>query len=237
MANNKDMRSLINLTEGLWPTPPGMKPEDDAIAPDATKPTPRVVKGFQYGAGEDPEASDDGEFSADALRSSGGKKSLDPEDYRTYPKFISALNKVSVDDLAEIINSGEAPWAFFPSGWGDAMEHFGKKVPYPGRLAEALILSKDNESLTDIANVYYARHRNLSPEAIEIFREDAVRTGKRSLCDYGISGSVDQLFEEEPEIIKQIILTMNPDELEQFRKAQIDYGYESAEEVLAKLGL
>lgn len=66
------------------------------------------------------------------------------------------------------------PW-FFPSQWGIT------GTPYPGKLAEALVASKAEESLTDITNQYYSRDRELTPAARKVFLDFLIANPKKLL--------------------------------------------------------
>ena len=85
------------------------------------------------------------------------------------------LKELSVEELIKIPGIGLVKAEFknmdnslYPSEW--PADKFG---PYPAKLAEALVLTEDNESLTDLFNIFYA-HRQISEKAAHVFMKDVI---------------------------------------------------------------
>ena len=147
----------------------------------------------------------------------------DPESYKSWNQFKAVLAATPIPKIVNIMNKHPAPVGLFPSGWGWSTEEaWGSKVPYPAKLAEALVKSNANESFTDLANIYYGG-RKYTPMATAIFRRDAIANGKNILIQYGL-GNGYELVKHEPETMKKIFLTMTPAELERFKQAEDNYG-------------
>lgn len=112
--------------------------------------------------------------------------------YKNFDAFIAALDKASAGDVLKLMEDRSAPHAYllYPSGWWDFVTDFakGSNTAYPGALAKALVGGKDEESLTDLLNVYYSRsnRRTLTPEALKIFTDTCVKkaaAGAKFLAD------------------------------------------------------
>ena len=82
------------------------------------------------------------------------------------------LKELSVEELKAIMEHHREfknmDNSLYPSEW--PADKFG---PYPAKLAEALVLTKDNESLTDLFNIFYA-HRQISEKAAHVFMKDVI---------------------------------------------------------------
>lgn len=82
------------------------------------------------------------------------------------------LKELSVEELKQIMEHkrdfANMDNSLYPSGW--PADLFG---PYPAKLAEALVLTEDNESLTDLFNIFYA-HRQISEKAAHVFMKDVI---------------------------------------------------------------
>lgn len=107
--------------------------------------------------------------------------------YADFDAFLQALNKASTADVAKLMDRN---YYLYPSQWYDFVKEFGSgaSTDYPGSLAKALVSSRDEESLTDLLNVYYSRSgtRTLTPEALKIFTETCVKkaaAGAKFLAD------------------------------------------------------
>lgn len=88
---------------------------------------------------------------------------------------VPELDKFSKQELVRILEKGDKHNSLFPSGWN--AEKFG---PYPKALAEALVESRDRESITDLYNIFYA-DRQISKDAIEVLKKDALKFDNNTL--------------------------------------------------------
>lgn len=166
-------------------------------------------------------------------------QSLNPEDYGSWKEYAAVLKMTPTQVISKYMDNYKTggQTIIFPSRWLDGTEDLGwGNIPYPGKLAEALVNSAQNESITDLGNIYY-NHRNYSPEATSIFRQDALRTGKNLLCEFGMVNLLG-LVKAEPKLMKQIILTMSPQEFKQFEEATDSYdGMGTLDNLLRGLGI
>lgn len=129
------------------------------------------------------------------LMKKGEYDDIFPAIYYVYPN----LDRLSIDELVEILDHCSDN-SLFPSGFkasykGYWVEKIESKDPslsatynnlaYPAKLAEALIISKEAETLTDLYNVYYAG-TELSEEAIKVLANDINENTSDVLdCYYG----------------------------------------------------
>ena len=82
--------------------------------------------------------------------------------------------------------------------------------PYPGFLAEILVKSSAEESLTDLSNAFYSRSRKLSPEALEVFQQKVLANPKKQLLK--LSGAYpngfDKMTKAMPDFVKKLLLAL-----------------------------
>ena len=117
---------------------------------------------------------------------------FDDEDIIGLYNIYLNLNKLSVDDIANIMNKNWKIRCLFPSGWSnwtpDEVSEFAKdnslyylddegfkeflETGYPEKLARALVKSDSRDSLADVWNIYYS-NREISDEAQDVFLDDA----------------------------------------------------------------
>ena len=87
------------------------------------------------------------------------------------------LKELSVEELKAIMEhhrefTGPHDNSLYPSGW--PADKFG---PYPVKLAKALVLTDDNESITDVYNIFYS-NRQVDEAAASVFMQDALEDPK-----------------------------------------------------------
>lgn len=102
--------------------------------------------------------------------------------------FLKYLEDVDQSLLETAMSNNNTTSILFPSGWHC---FFDKKVPYPGKLAQALVKSRAAESITDITNVYYAG-RSITKEAYQIFLKDVIQRaadGVEAVFNWSPSGA------------------------------------------------
>lgn len=104
----------------------------------------------------------DNELLQDVIQSAGDLASV----------INNYLEDLTIEDIVRIMENhtkfSNMDNSLYPSGWPS--ESLGA---YPGKLAEALVKTRDSESLTDIFNIFYAQ-RDLSKEAVDVFMKDAI---------------------------------------------------------------
>lgn len=162
----------------------------------------------------------------------------DLEGYGSFEEFEKAMKSIGAKQIAKAMDKG-LPYGYFPSEWKWASKDaWGKEIPYPGILAKALVQSSASESITDLANIYYAG-RKLSKEAIEIFKADALKH-KGTIGDgyklsdmlsdsEGLNNLADLATGDAAFFKKWIMVSASDDDIEKIKK------YEP--EVAKKLGL
>ena len=160
---------------------------------------------------------------------------LAPEEYSEAVEYMRVLEQTDVNEIIAVMNDRGSSNAMFPSGW--KWTDWGENTPYPAKLAAALVKSQANESVTDLGNVYYGR-RDLSPEAMEIFRQDAITNPltKELMTEHGLLNLGDMVHKE-PETMKKIFLTFSPQELQQFIEAEEQMSGGDMKGLLSQLGL
>ena len=86
------------------------------------------------------------------------------------------LKELSVQELKAIMEHHtefkNMDNSLYPSEW--PADKFG---PYPVKLAKALILTDDNESITDVYNIFYS-NRQVDEAAASVFMQDALKDPK-----------------------------------------------------------
>ena len=87
------------------------------------------------------------------------------------------LKELSVEELKAIMEhhrefTGPYDNSLYPSEW--PADKFG---PYPVKLAKALVLTDDNESITDVYNIFYS-NRQVDEAAASVFMQDALKDPK-----------------------------------------------------------
>ena len=130
--------------------------------------------------------------------------------YDSYDAFIDDLEAQGISALTAKMNEG-APYYWFPSGWRDTP--WGK--PYPKILAKALVASQDNESMTDITNVYYGG-RSLSPEALEVFKADVLAKPQeviKHMTTEFLPNGLEGLAQHDLSFLKSMLMLLSEDEL------------------------
>jgi len=161
---------------------------------------------------------------------------MEEDDFSDKDEVIAYLTALGKDNIVKMMNKYPNPYWMFPSQWPSS--EWG---PYPGLLAEALVASSENESVTDLIHVYYS-NRNLSPEAIEIFKNNILGDKFTSIDMLTQMGGdyVAILLENEPALFKQILLEISDTQLSSLRQGIIDT-YPGAEnlfqEILEVVGL
>jgi len=117
------------------------------------------------------------------------------------------------------MNSNSAPISWFPSGWGTPSY---QNALYPGILAQALVKSQANESLTDLTNIYYASHR-YSPEAIKIFQKDVLANSSEPIDWITTGGNLPSDFidlaQNQTSFVKSLLMLMNNKQLSDHKRA------------------
>lgn len=88
---------------------------------------------------------------------------------------LANLDDFSEDELIRVLENydyynHQDGGKLFPSGW---IVEYG---PYPAKLASALAKSKENESITDVYNIFYRNHGDLETwgEAGEVWKKDCL---------------------------------------------------------------
>ncbi len=203
-------------------TGPGINPKSPFMTPDTIK--AKAAAG-ELSPGDQMKANV--KAARTAQRKSAPKatpKSLQLDDYGSIEEYLQVLEATPVETITAYMNKHESSSSgIFPSQWEYTLDDLGwDSVPYPGKLAEALVMSNANESISDLGNLYYSR-RDYSDEAIEIFRQDSLKTGKDNMMEFGLNNAW-ELVDEEPELMAKIILTMTPQELEKWKEAEENYG-------------
>jgi len=170
----------------------------------------------------------------DILNENSMRNQLDPEQYSSAQQYIQVLERAGVPALIEAMNDRHSHNGMFPSGW--AWNEWDDDPGYPAILAQALIKSEANESVTDLGNMYYSRSK-LSKEAADIFRKDALTNPltKELMVEHGLLNLGD-LVKKEPQFMKKLLLTFSPQELESFKQAEEGYGG-GTDKMFAFLGL
>ena len=86
------------------------------------------------------------------------------------------LKELSVEELKAIMEHHREfknmDNSLYPSEW--PADKFG---PYPVKLAKALVLTDDNESITDVYNIFYS-NRQVDEAAASVFMQDALEDPK-----------------------------------------------------------
>lgn len=108
------------------------------------------------------------------------------------------LDELTVDELVKIMENHlkikDLDHTLYPSQWPS--EDLGA---YPAKLAEALVKTSDNESITDLFNIFYA-HRDLSNEAVDVFMKDVLEDPKAVT-----QGMIDRSQEWDPEYVPDML--------------------------------
>lgn len=169
------------------------------------------------------------------LNESSALNRLNPEDYESAEEYLRVVDQTDLSEIVNVMNSRAASTAMFPSGWN--WTPWGEEVGYPAKLAAALVRSEQHESVTDLGNVYYNR-RNMSKEAMDIFRKDAISNPgtKELMTEFGLLNLGD-LIKKEPETMRKIFLTFSPDELEAFKEAEEGLSGGNMDAMLAQIGI
>ena len=133
------------------------------------------------------------------------------EDFASYRDFIDYLENLGVSQITAMMNDYPAPHDWFPSGWS----HLDWTEGYPKILAQALVLAKDKESITDLSNMYYARNR-LSPEAVEIFKKDVLSDPAevvKFLATEYLAQGLEGFATHDPSFVKSMLMMLNDKEM------------------------
>ena len=127
-------------------------------------------------------------------------------------EFVAYLEEMGVKKVTEGLDDGEM-WDWFPSEYEDA----SGGEPYPTILAEALIASQSNESITDVANIYY-KDRKMTPKAKKLFMKDALSAPGSSLKFIQVSEPqmVWDFFKKHTKLAKKIFLQAPKNGLKEF---------------------
>lgn len=140
-------------------------------------------------------------------------------EFATYKDLVDYLENLGVNEIARMMNDYLAPRSWFPSGWG-AFSY--QNAAYPKILAQALVKSSAKESLTDLTNIYYARH-TLSPEAMEVFEKDVLANSSEPLDwltdeQYMPNGFI-ECAGNETSFIKSVLMLMSNKQLNAHKNA------------------
>ena len=170
---------------------------------------------------------------ADILNENSILHKLNPEEYGSGEEYMRVLDQIDVQQIAQVMDNRGSSNAMFPSGW----EWNDWGMPYPAKLAQALVMTDAKESVTDLGNVYYGR-RKLSKEAMDIFRQDALRDPqtKALMTEHGLLNMGD-LVKAEPQFMKKLFLTFSPEELQAFITAEEGYSGGDMKSMLKQIGL
>ena len=107
----------------------------------------------------------------------------DLDDYKSFAEFEKNMIAIGAKKIGKLMDDyKKSPYFLFPSAYTMAVQDTqwpdkSKGEEYPKILAEALIQSKNAESLTDIANIYYSRDRKASKGAIDVWKKHALQDG------------------------------------------------------------
>jgi hypothetical protein len=171
----------------------------------------------------------------DILNEDSNLNQLNPENYSSAQEYIQVLERAGVATVTEAMNSRSSSNGMFPSGWS----YNDWDEPYPAILAQALVKSEANESVTDVCNMYYGSSK-LSKEAANIFRQDALTNPltKELMTEHGLI-NMGVLVRAEPQFMKKLFLTFSPQELQAFKQAEDGMTGDGAgmDKMLAQLGL
>ena len=95
---------------------------------------------------------------------------------------LNNIDEFNVDELIAVLENfdyyrHQGGHILFPSSYDAA------KGPYPAKLAEALAKSKENETITDIYNIFYRSHGDLQTwgEAAEMWQRDVLQNFDKTL--------------------------------------------------------
>lgn len=87
---------------------------------------------------------------------------------------LNNLDDFTEDELVRVLENykyyiNQGGHILFPSSWQGGV--------YPAKLASALVKSKENESITDVYNIFYREHGDLETwgEAAEIWQRDVLQ--------------------------------------------------------------
>ena len=95
---------------------------------------------------------------------------------------LNSLDEFTEDELVRVLENyqyytNQGGHILFPSSYEPA------RGAYPAKLASALAKSKENESITDIYNIFYRSHGDLETwgEAAEIWKKDVLQNFDKAL--------------------------------------------------------
>lgn len=94
--------------------------------------------------------------------------------------LVRFVSKASPAELKKLMFPGGRGGCqvLFPSGWA----YTCTDAPYPAKLAQILVASKAQESVTDLANSFYNKKRKMEPEAMQVFLKSVLSLKPNALA-------------------------------------------------------